>query len=72
MFYSISYFHKDDTFAYVDRATYQQVDKALVRATLHCAQFNTDTPSAKIIYQGKAVRKVVRAIVVENSEPKYQ
>lgn len=71
MFYSISYYDAAGKFKYVDRVTFHEVTKALIRATLHCSLYNTDTPQARIIYQGQKVQKVVRSVVVNNPEPKY-
>lgn len=72
MFYSISYFNMQGEFKYVDRQTFQEVTKALIRATLHLSLFNTEVQYAKVIYQGQKVHKVVREIKLRNPEPKYQ
>lgn len=71
MFYSISYYKPDKTFAYVDSRTFQQVNNALIRAALHIQAHPDEIRRADIIYQGKNVRKVVRSVAVLNIEPKY-
>ena len=71
MFYSISYFREDRTFAYVDTRTFQKVSHALIRAGCHLEAHATEIRSAAIIYQGKNVQKVVRSVAVRNIEPKF-
>lgn len=71
MFYSISYFREDKTFAYVDTRTFQKVSHALMRAVFHLEAHATEIRSAAIIYQGKNVQKVVRSVAVRNIEPKF-
>lgn len=71
MFYSISYFREDRTFAYVDSRTFQKVSHALMRAVFHLEAHATEIRSAAIIYQGKNVQKVVRSVAVRNIEPKF-
>lgn len=72
MFYSISYYKEDKTFAYVDTRTFQKVTHALMRAVFHLEAHASDIRSAAIIYQGKNVQKVVRSVALRNQEPNYK
>jgi hypothetical protein len=72
MFYSISYYKADKSFAYCDNRTFTKVDNALIRATLHLQAHADEIRRANVIYQGKNVQKVVRAIALLNLEPKFK
>lgn len=71
MFYSISYYRADKSFAYVDSHTYSKVNNALIRAALHIQEHPEEIRRADIIYQGKNVQRVVRSIAVLNLNPKF-
>lgn len=72
MFYSISYFKEDRTFAYVDSRTFNTVNNALIRAVLHLQAHPGELRRANIIYQGAKTNKVVRSIALLVQEPKFQ
>lgn len=72
MFYSISYFKADKTFAYVDSRTFSTVNNALIRAVLHLQAHPSELRRANIIYQGARTNKVVRSIALLVQEPKFQ
>lgn len=72
MFYSISYYRADKTFAYVGQRTFQKIDQALISALMHLQKHYDQVHGAAIVYQGKSVQKPVRYITLHNIEPKYQ
>ena len=72
MFYSISYFKEDKTFAYVDSRTFNTVNNALIRAVLHLQAHPSELRRANIIYQGAKTNKVVRSVALLVQEPKFQ
>ena len=72
MFYSITYYRKDKSFAYVDTHTFSKVNNALLRAALHIQAHHADIVSAAIVYQGQRTNKPVRTISLHNLEPKYE
>ena len=71
MFYSISYYREDKSFAYCDSRTFQKVSHALMRAVFHLEAHAAEIRSAAIIYQGTKTQKVVRSVAVRNQEPKF-
>lgn len=71
MFYSITYYRPDKSFAYVDTHTFSKVNNAIIRAALHIQAHYPDIVSAAIVYQGTRVQKPVRTISLRNLEPKY-
>ena len=72
MFYSISYYRADKSFAYVGQRTFQKLDQALISALMHLQKNHDQVHGASVVYQGKSVQKAVRYITLYNLEPNYK